>query len=83
MTEKAKALEIIESFRDGVLALTLFNDKEVLVKCAIIHVIGIIDELENLIAECKVLGMWSYCDYRAHLDKIEHWKQVLTELNQM
>lgn len=44
MTAKEKALEIIESFRDGVLALTLFNDKEVLVKCAIIHVKWIISE---------------------------------------
>lgn len=42
MTAKEKALEIIESFRDGVLDLTLFNDKEVLVKCAIIHAKGII-----------------------------------------
>lgn len=43
MTAKEKALDIIESFRDGILDLTLFNDKEVLVKCAIIHVKGIIE----------------------------------------
>lgn len=66
-----KALEIIESFRDGVLALTLFNDKDVLVKCAIIHVKGIIEELESIFK-----GKWQSSG-------IVFWKEVLTELNQM
>ena len=47
MNAKEKAIEIIESFRDGILDLTLFNENGVLVKCAIIHVKGIIDVIED------------------------------------
>lgn len=72
MNAKDKAIEIIESFRDGVLELTLFNDKEVLVKCAIIHVRGIID----------VTKPDPYPRKKTQMDR-EYWQEVLTELNQM
>lgn len=71
MKAKDKALEIIESFRDGILDLTLFNDKEVLVKCAIIHVKCIIEEHER------------YFSNEYFKERLEYWKEVLTELNKM
>ncbi|WP_312698182.1 hypothetical protein [Sphingobacterium mizutaii] len=71
MTAKEKALEIIESLRDGILDLTLFNDKEVLVKCAIIHVKGIIEVLND--------APTSNHKY----SKLVFYHSVLKELNQV
>ena len=74
MNTKEKAIEIIESFRDGILVLTLFKDKEVLVKCAIIHVKGIIEVLDIYPRH----QMTSF-----EIERLDYWNEVLTELNQM
>lgn len=79
MNAKQRALNIWESYYKNIPNMSVKDATQ----CAIIHVKGIIEEVEKLIEECRLLGMWSYCDYRAHLDKIHYWRDVLTELNQM
>lgn len=79
MTAKEKATTIVKKFK----GFEMPNEEIASAQCAIIHVKGIIEELEKLIEKCKLLGMWSYCDFMAHYEEIKFYQEVLTELNQM
>lgn len=76
---KETAEQIIDNFRDGILTFTVFNDRESLVICAIIHVKGIIEATKIITNDLDL----SDVDAMNVFVELSYWQQVLTELNQM
>lgn len=83
MTAKEKAIEIYSQFKKQI----KFNCQPstingVVKQCAIIHVKGIIEELESIRFRTSIGRVISY-EGGQLIDKIQYWRDVLTELNQM
>lgn len=78
MNAKQRALNIWESYYKNIPNMSVKDATQ----CAIIHVKGIIDELESMPFKTDIGGRHTNEGYSI-IDKIQYWRDVLTELNQM
>lgn len=79
MNAKEKAIELVEKFYQQT---TNRLWKKVAVQCAIIYVNGVIDELESMPFKTDIGGRHTN-EGHSIIDRIQYWREVLTELNQM
>ncbi|GEM_PF-2171008 len=80
MNAKEKATAIVKQFW-----MKIPNQQDsypLSIQCAIIHVKGIIEELESIPFKTDIGGSHNNEGYSI-IDKIQYWRDVLTELNQM
>lgn len=75
MNAKEKAIEIMSLYKPII-------NNSMSRECAIIHVKGIIEELESMRFRTNIGGIISY-EGGQLIDKIQYWQQVLTELKQI
>lgn len=75
MTAKEKAIEIMSLYRPII-------NNSMSKECAIIYVKGVIDELESMPFKTDIGGRHTN-EGHSIIDRIQYWREVLTELNQM